>query len=198
MDATSKAAVIAGLFLFGQEVLKFLFSLINKDGFRKKMSKALSDSTDKDIKIKQELRNLIERYDFDRVSVIEYHNGITTLAGVSLKKASMTHEETNTRTASMLNEFQSVPCSISASMLKELENTHDGYVCVDDESAVEETAIANRMYGVRQAWNFRIGNLLIDGCLSCVYTEETRYFEHEEILDIKASAKKILLIKSKK
>jgi hypothetical protein len=82
-------------------------------------------------------------------------------------------------------------------MLKELKDTKDGYVVVDDESAVEETAIAQRMFGVRQSYNFRIGEGLIDGVLCCAFTKDARYFEHEDILELKAAAKKIFLIKNK-
>ena len=109
----------------------------------------------------------------------------------------MIQEVTDGYTDPIINSFQNIPCSIAAEMLKELKETPDGYVVADDESAVEETAIHQRMFNVRQSYNFRIGEGLIDGVLCCAFTEEIRIFEHEDILELKAAAKRIFLIKTK-
>ena len=197
MDGNVTAAIIGSSVLFFVEVVKFISAKIIKSKLKKKAANDMTSSTSKDVLIKAELAKLRDTYKFNRVSIIEYHNGVTTLGGISLKKASMTIEIVDTHTHPMIKEYQSIPCSIAAEMLEELETTSEGYVIVDDESDVENTAIANRVFGIKQALNFRIGERLIDGCLSCMYTNDTKIFKYEDILEIKASAKRIFLIKNK-
>ena len=197
MDSTLAAAIVGGGALIFVEIGKVVIKYYEKKNQRKKANNDLNRATDNDVLIKSICAEIIERFGFNRVSVVGYHNGVQTMDGISLKKCSMIQEVTDGYTDQIIGEFQNIPCSIAAEMLKELKETPDGYVIADDESAVEETAIHQRMFNVRQSYNFRIGEGLIDGVLCCAFTGQTRIFEHEEILELKAYAKRIFVIKQK-
>ena len=108
----------------------------------------------------------------------------------------MTNESTDNVTKNIISDFQNVPCSLTASMLVELENNKDGYILIDENYPDESTRITHKMYGVEQAWNFRIGKSLVNGCLSLVSTGNPILLSADDILDIKAQCQKILLLKS--
>jgi len=197
MDSTVTAAIVTSGAIVAVEVVKGQYQNYKQRRKKGNMANDLKKATSRDVLIKKELEALKERFGFNRVCVIEYHNGVTTLGGISLKRSSMTHEVVDSNTPSIINDFQGIPCSPVSEMLEELEEAPCGFATTDEDSAVEGVAIAHRMWHVKQAWNFRIGERLVDGVLSCVYMDKRKYFEHEEILDIKAVSAKILLIKSK-
>lgn len=166
---------------------------------RKRINK-FRKGIDKADKINQILAEIRSKYGFNRVSIIDYHNGITTFGGFSLRFGSMTYESTDDVTKPLITEFQSIPCSLVSEMLVDLERNPTGYVMVttQENTYSESVDITHTMYGVERAYNFRIGNSLINGCVSCVYTnsEYTKIkIDEEDIQWIKAQILKIQLLR---
>jgi len=166
---------------------------------RKRINK-FRKGIDKTEKINQVLSEIKSRYGFNMVSIIDYHNGTTTFGGFSLKYGSMSFETCDDITKGIITEFQNIPCSLVSDMLVDLERNPDGYVIVttQENSYSESVDITQTMYGVERAYNFRIGNSLINGCVSCVYTNSEYKkikITEEDIQWIKAQILKIQLLR---
>lgn len=175
------------LFLLSSPII----NRIKKSNLRARFGKRMQ--ADDDInKILSELRST---YGFNRASIIEYHNGTASLAGFGFKHATMTNESTDDVTKPIIIEFQNIPCSLIANMLMELEKSTKGYLVVDEDYPDENIRITNRMYGIKESWNFKLGTSLVDGCLSLVSTNNKVALTPEDILDIKAKCQRMLLIK---
>lgn len=175
------------VYLIGSPILNKLKALKQKTRFHKRLK------TENEInKILTELR---VEYGFNRASLIEYHNGTTSLGGFSFKNATMTNESTDENTRPIIFEVQSIPCSLAASMLVQLESSKNGFIVINEDFPDERIRITHRMYGVKQAWNFKIGNSLIDGCVSLISNQEEITLSPDDILNIKARCQKILMLK---
>lgn len=148
-----------------------------------------------DDEINKILFGLRSTYGFNRASLIEYHNGTTSFGGFGFKNATMRNESTDEITKPVILEFQNIPCSLIANNLVELENSKKGYVVVDDEYPDDVIKITHRMYGIKEAWNFKIGPSLVDGSLSLISTSDKITLTEEDILDIKSKCQRILLLK---
>lgn len=175
------------IFLLTSPVIKRLKDSKRKNKFKKNLVV--------DNRINSILSELRSTYGFNRASLIEYHNGTTSLGGFGFKNASMRNESTDEFTKSIILDFQNIPCGIIANMLVELEKNPKGYINTTEDSSDESANITHRMYGVKEAWNFRIGDSLVDGCLSLVSTSENIILSDDDILDIKAKCQRILLYK---
>jgi len=190
----------AGGYLIGATILilcKALFDLVIRQIRKRDMGGIFHRSMKQAVLINQELASLRDKYEFNRVSLIDYHNGINSFQGVSFKNASMRNEMTDINTKSIIKEFQNIPCSIIATMLINLENSPDGYSITTDDMD-NETAITYRMYGIKKAYNFKVGKNLTEGVVSLFLNEHNVDLSTEDINDIKGHIQKIRLIRSKK
>jgi hypothetical protein len=165
----------------------------NKRIFFKKASN-MAKEIQTDVLINDELATLRDRYDFNRAALVDYSNGITSLGGICFKNSSMRYERTDIITKPIMKEFQNVPASSMATMMMELNSNDAGYVVVTDE-ADDTTAIMNRMFGTKQMYIFRIGNNLVNGCVTLTYTQTERELNHEDIMDIKSVCMRIQLLR---
>lgn len=168
-----------------------IISHIKKSRLKSRFGKRLQ-ADDEINKILSELRST---YGFNRASLIEYHNGISSLADFGFKHATMTNESTDDFTKPIILGFQSIPCSLIANMLMELEKAPRGYVVVHDDYPDEGIKITHRMYGMKESWYFRLGSSLVGGTLVLTSTSSRIDLTEDDILDIKAKCQKILLIK---
>lgn len=176
------------IFLISYPIMYKIKKMRMKTRFGKRMQ-----ADDEINKILQEIRSA---YGFNRSALIEYHNGIESLAGFGFKHATMTHESVDDVTKPMIMDFQNIPTSLLSDILPELEKSQTGYVVINTKTANdEEVKITQRMLGVNQAWDFRLGNSLVNGCLTLNSTAGSVDLSNEDILDIKAKCQKILLIK---
>jgi hypothetical protein len=165
-----------------------------------KKIKFFNKSLDVDTEIKKIIAAVRVKHGFNRSSIVDYHNGTTSLGGFSFKNSSMRYEDCDEHTKYISMEFQNIPCSIITDMLLRLERSEKGYVSVTDdqnETSDEQSVITHRMYGIRQAYNFRIGTSLIYGCLSLVSTDQKIRLSEDDIIDIKAACQKIFLLRNK-
>lgn len=180
--------------------LAFFLPVWYKKWKDKKKIKFFNKALDVDTEIKKIIAEVRAKHGFNRSSILDYHNGTTSLGGFSFKNASMRYEDCDEHTKSMIMEFQNIPCSIVNDMLLRLERSDKGFVTVTDdqnETLDEQSVITHRMYGIKQAYNFRIGSSLIYGCLSLVSTNEKIRLSEDDILDIKAACQKIFLLRNK-
>jgi len=181
--------------IIGTMVIFLLSSPIIKQIKNRKIKNRFGKRLEVDDEINKVLFELRSTYGFNRVSLIEYHNGTTSLAGFGFKNATMRNESTDEITKPIILEFQNIPCSLVASMLVELEKTPKGYVVIDDDYHDDGIKITHRMYGIKEAWNFRLGSSLVDGCVSLISTADNIQLSDDDILDIKAKCQRILLLK---
>ena len=61
-----------------------------------------------------------------------------------------------------------------------------------------ETAITYRMYGIKKAYNFKVGKNLTEGVVSLLLNEDNVNLTPEDIKDIKGYIQRIRLIRGKK
>lgn len=190
----------AGGYLIGATILilcKALFDFVIKQIRNKDIGGLFHKSMKQAVLINQELSSLRDKYEFNRTSLIDYHNGITSFQGVSFKNASMRNEMTDINTKSIIKDFQNIPCAILATMLIELENSPEGYSVTTDDMD-NETAITYRMYGIKKAYNFKVGKNLTEGVVSLLLNEDNVNLTPEDIKDIKGHIQRIRLIRGKK
>ena len=192
MDAMAYLAA-ATLLILCKAVFDYIVKIIKKRDiggiFHRSMKQA--------VLINQELASLRDKYEFNRASLIDYHNGVSSFQGVSFKNASMRNEMTDINTKSIIKDFQNIPCAILATMLIELENSPDGYSVTTDDMD-NETAITYRMYGIKKAYNFKVGKNLTEGVVSLLLNEDNVNLTPEDIKDIKGYIQRIRLIRGKK
>lgn len=149
-----------------------------------------------DVMINDELATLRDRYDFNRAAVIDYSNGITSLAGICFKNFSIRYERVDLITKPIMPECQNLPASSIATFMHELHSVPSGYLIVDDRGD-DNMSMMNRVYGTHQGHCFRLGDSLINGCVSLTYTHITREFNNEEINDIKAVCLRIKMLRDR-
>ena len=192
MDAMAYLAA-ATLLILCKAVFDYIVKIIKKRDiggiFHRSMKQA--------VLINQELASLRDKYEFNRASLIDYHNGVSSFQGVSFKNASMRNEMTDINTKSIIKDFQNIPCAILATMLIELENSPEGYSVTTDDMD-NETAITYRMYGIKKAYNFKVGKNLTEGVVSLLLNEDNVNLTPEDIKDIKGYIQRIRLIRGKK
>ena len=190
----------AGSYLVGAVILilcKAVFEIVIKQIKNRDIGGIFHKSMKEAVLINQELASLRDKYDFNRVSLIDYHNGVQSFQGISFKNASMRNEMTDVNTKPIIKEFQNVPCSILATMLIDLESSSEGYSVTTDDMD-NETAITYRMYGIKKAYNFKVGKNLTEGIVSLLLNEDNVALTSEDIKDIKAHVQRIKLIRKKK
>ena len=144
------------------------------------------------------LTEIRSRYSFNRVSIVDYHNGTTSFGGFSLKFGSMTFESTDESTKNIITEYQNIPTSLCSEMLIDLEGKKEGYVIVTNNNYNEGVQIENTMFGIERSHNFRIGNSLINGMLQCVWTNSEYQkitIKEEDVIWIKGQIQKIMLLR---
>jgi len=174
-------------------VINKLYEWVVKNNTSFKFKRQLNKET----RINDELAHIRDRFGFNRVSLIDYHNGTESLGGFSFKNSSMRYEKLDVKTSSIIKDYQNIPTSIQCEFLDKLEHSKNGFEITDDLGN-DETSINNKMFGIVQSYNFRIGNSLINGSLSLQSTSETIDLTCDEINEIKAICQKILLIRKKK
>jgi hypothetical protein len=185
-------ALGAAILLVGKNLFDLVFKYIKQ----KKINTIFKRSINTSSIINEELSIIRDKFGFNRVSLIDYHNGTENFKGLSFKNASMRNEVVDVRTSRIISEFQNIPCSIVADMLIKLEESKKSYIVVGDNGD-DQTSITHRMYGVKQAYNFKLGKTLVDGVVSCAFTDNKCDLTQDEIIEIKAIVQKIYLLRNK-
>lgn len=183
----------AALLLVGKSIFDNVFKYIKKRKANNIFKKSISTSS----QINEQLSTIRDIYGFNRVSLIDYHNGTENFKGLSFKNASMRNEVIDVKTKPIISEFQNIPCSIMADTLIKLEESKLGYVISSDQGDLP-TAITNKMFGIKHSYIFKLGKTLVDGAVNCVFTDEINNLSTDEILEIRAIIQRIYLIRNNK
>lgn len=189
------ATTVSTLFL-GKWVDKHWNHKNNEDKKNSIVDSDFSNYMDAAEEINKELSYLRDKYGFNRTSLVEFHNGTSSLKGLSFKNGSMRYERVDNITNSIIMQYQNIPCSLSIDIMRKLEASEDGYIRVgqtDDPNLM----ILNKMYGVVESHNFRLGESLTNGCVSLVSTHDIKNLTKNDIDDIKAVCQRIHLSRTK-
>ncbi len=180
------AAVLIG---FGKDLTEWL-----KNKFSKKTD-MFTDSLKYDILINEELDRLKYTYGFNRVAVIDYHNGSTSYDGVSFSYSSMTHERTN-NADSIITRFQKIPIGPISNWLQDLDQNSAGFSMVDSDNS--SLGIIQEAWGSLRVFSFKLGERISKGTLVCSFTHYKEDLDDAALIDCKATAYKIKIYLDKK
>lgn len=144
--------LISVVVAFGVGMLtKYLVSIAkNVKALKKELS---APDYKKQIKAENNINNVLRtiKHDLvaDRVFVLQYHNGVYSIANNSLLKLSMTHESISPGTRSSINTFQNIPSSYFGSWNSDI---FDGrYITIpsveDEKSSSEHRAMVQMLQG---------------------------------------------------
>lgn len=178
------AAILIG---FGREVKAYFKKRKTVDMF--------SDGLDYDVLINTELDKLKYTYGFNRVAIVEFHNGLESYDGDSFNFMSMSHERTN-NADSIIREFQRIPVTPVAEWLSGFDKNPLGYAYVKEGDG--GIGLMYDAFGAVETYVFKLGDRISNGVLMCAYVHQVGVLDDEAIMDCKASAYKIRLGLEKK
>lgn len=147
--------------------------------------------------ISKELDHVLVKVGASRVSVIEYHNGTSSYAGIPFNFASMSYEAHDPNIYPMVNEFQAIPISPMVNMLLELNKSSDGYIRTTNQDQDKDMNILQRVYGTICSYNFKMGLSISEGVLSISWNNKMVNLSQEDIDDIKVSIYRIRSLTAK-
>jgi len=117
----------------------------------------------------------------NRVSLVEYHNGNTTINGLPFNYASMTYEKTDSTTKDLLTTYQKIPISQLCEVLLEIHNSLDGYIKIGQDYANKTIVELNNYYGVETMYVFRIGSHIKYGTVHLMWINEDPELTEEDL-----------------
>lgn len=95
--------------------------------------------------VNKQLRRLLEDNQANRASCFLYHNGGRNVVGRSFQKMSMTHEQIDTNTVSMMQSYQQVPRMMYPIINEKM--AEQGWYYINDIKEIQETdAITYQSY----------------------------------------------------
>lgn len=153
------------------------------------------------ILIQNEINHILDelrvKYDATRVNIMDYHNGKSSVMGVPFNYVTMTAESTDSLTAPLISKIQSMPIAPAIPLLVRLMEEKTGWIHTTDEDANEQIAILQKVYGCKGSYTFMLNDSIACGTLVISYSADYDYLTSKEILDIKAAALKLHLLRSK-
>lgn len=117
----------------------------------------------------------------NRVSLVEYHNGNTTINGLPFNYASMTYEKTDSTTKDLITAYQKIPISQLCEVLLEIQNSPEGYIKIGQDYANKAIVELNNYYGVETMYIFRIGSHIKYGTIHLMWINEDPELTEEEL-----------------
>lgn len=168
----------ATLLLCGQELIKWIKARRKLSHAAENMIKTL-DSSSRIQDCLDELRHIVQ---CDRIHVMEYSNGNTSLVGNSFKNYSIRYESVNPIYAPVMKDYQNVPVGQYSELLKDIQRFGYKYIGFDDDSAIGRL---HRTYGIKSSYKFRIGDHIVNGSVSLAWHNE----------DYKMTPKQISIVK---
>lgn len=177
-----------------KSIFDFVFNKIKKQDIKNVFTRSISYAAD----INQELSTIRDMYGFNRVTLIDNHNGTNSFDGLSFKNISMRYEVTDIHTKPIIKEFQNMPCSIIATLIRDLDKNKKGYT-INSENDDNESSVTLRMYGIKKSYNFKLSKSLTAGII-CMHINGEKEIDlnEDDIKDINARLQKINLLRLKK
>lgn len=155
-----------------------------------------NENLEVDVQIQKELKHIVDKYGFNRASIIKYHNGMESFDGFSFNYATMTHEETDDGTAKMLDRFQKIPLTSFAEALKLLKDSPEHYHVVNSDHS--NPGIMQAGWHVKQSWNFMLSDRISSGIVCLAMSYSAKSLTDEQILEIRSVVYKINMLMNKK
>lgn len=167
-----------------------------KDWYKVRRKKSFfNQNVELDILIEKDLSYITDKYSFNRVSIIKYHNGTESFDNFSFNFASMTHERTDNTTQSVIKDFQRVPLTSFSHVLVDLKKSKEGMVILTSDDSSQ--GVMQSGWGVTQSHNFMLTDKVSDGIICCVVTHGTLELSTHDVTDIKSIAYRINMLLEK-
>lgn len=192
----------AGVFLGGvlATITPYLVSWIKKKFDKSNEGKAFLDNAEHRIKINEILVEIRALTGANRVALVEYHNGNSTITGLPFNYASMTYERTDQTTREMMRNFQKIPISPICELLLDVQNSEHGYIRVDAIYKHQEVVKFNKYHGVEVEYVYRINDNVKYGTLHVMWinTEPLLSVDQQQEIYYKVMYLNELMLKMKK
>jgi len=133
-------------------------------------------------KIQIQIYHILQKFNVDRLSIYEFHNGGKNLAGVEFKKCSNTYEAVSLETDPIIKEMQNLPLSINPLWNKVLSTCEN--IVIPSCDKLEDNFLTEYLRG--QSIKSYYSNILLDYSNSPIgfmtlenYTKERNLSESE-------------------
>jgi hypothetical protein len=134
------------------------------------------------LKIKETTKEILNRFQAQRVVIFNYHNGDYSKSGIPFDYVSIIYETTDSNTTPIMQNFQKLPISLFTTMLNDIvDNQSVGYLkhCIDEENIDEETKQQMIAYGTHTVYHFIFSNQAKDGVISVNFVRNHKLDEEE-------------------
>lgn len=146
--------------------------------------------------IQHEIDELRATIGANRISILEYHNGVQSLSGMPFDYVSMTYESTDNITKDIIMDFQRIPISTVVPIIQKLDK-EDIFIRTTDNDSDEKIAVINKSFGQKTNYVFKLNNSLKHGVLKIVWSKEYVDLSNEQLFHIRTGIFKINLLMDK-
>jgi hypothetical protein len=172
-------------------ITPFIVTYIKNKLHKNKEGKYFVQNTEIRSKINEILIEIRALVGANRVSIIEYHNGIVSTSGLPFNYASMTYESTDFVTKESIMSFQKIPTSPISKLLMSIHNCKNSYLRVGPDYSDNNIVLFNKFYGVETSYIFKISDHIKDGILTVNWVHEDTELDEDEIEQIVLKTKYI-------
>lgn len=146
-----------------------------------KKSKTMFDNFNKNAAARHELKELmrevLHRFQAQRVAVFNYHNGDYSKSGFPFDYVSAVYEVTDRNTQPIIERFQKLPISMFTESLTEIIKNEARGVTVTDRNSPAEVRSQMEDYGFSTVYHFGLTQKALDGVVSVCFTAATQLSE---------------------
>lgn len=194
------ALVMIFLFLYwGKKAVDFLSPYIGKM-FDKSLgnNNAPANKYKRLIELSDQIDKMLDavlmKYDSDRVTVFEFHNGGKSIIGCDFMKKSITHEVTSVGTRHIIQTIQSIPVSLHGKWNRVISSGEivrcPSIDCVRQKDYSLWASIVDR--GTKSIYEFPLDeNGIVFGALCVEFCKKEVILNEEQINDIRNQAARI-------
>lgn len=184
--------IIVIILIIGTTLLKDFYKWYKSSG----KLRFFNQNIELDVNIKEELKFIVNKFGFNRVSIVKYHNGTESFDGFSFNYATITHEEVDDITVGIISEFQKIPLTSFSEVLKDIKDSPNKYNVLDSDST--HSGIMQAGWNVIQSWNFMLSDRISDGIICCAMTQIPNSLSEADIREIKSVVYKVNLLLNKR
>lgn len=168
-------------------IVKWVKSRVDKE----KEGKSFIQNTSYRAKINEALIEIRAYVGANRVSIVEYHNGIVSTNGLPFNYSSVTYENVDFTTREIMMDQQKLPISPVSKLLLDIHNCTKNYIRIGSDFKDQKIVTMNKYYGIETNYIFKIGNHIKDGIVNVSWVHEDAALTDEEIEFISLKVKYI-------
>lgn len=168
-------------------IVKWVKSRVDKE----KEGKSFIQNTSYRAKINEALIEIRAYVGANRVSIVEYHNGIVSTNGLPFNYSSVTYENVDFTTREIMMDQQKLPISPVSKLLLDIHNCTKNYLRIGPDFKDQKIVTMNKYYGIETNYIFKIGNHIKDGIVNVSWVHEDAALTDEEIEFISLKVKYI-------